>query len=117
MLPKNVWFLIFLGLLGCSNMVKVPESGVQSITVHEYKFVRDTKTDADSFVISNSGQIRKLLRLINSSRKELVKFFPSHQLRIQYRDTIRTVVISNDLCKIDGVSYRMRNSANNYLKN
>lgn len=89
----------------------LPEKGIINISV----YVNETVPIADSFNISDKEQIAELMNLINSGEKETIKFFASHSLQIQYEDTVRTIVVLNDLCKIDGISYRMRDNVNKYL--
>ncbi len=100
-----------LGVLACSDSERLQPKGVEYIIV----YVNQTFPNADSFIISDKTQITGLIDLINSRKREPIKFFASHSLQIQYEDTVRTVVVLNDLCKIDGISYRMKDNVSKYL--
>ena len=89
-------YILAFGISGCEkNSLIIDNENVSSITVVSVN-------NADTFVVKNAAQITQIIKCLNHSNQEFVKFIPNYQLQIKYKDEVLPV-------SINGSSISMRN--------
>ena len=98
---RKILCLIFLLSLEACSVLSLKENSIESIVIEERKTGSRIK-------IIDQSQISHLLKVINSSRKEFGIFKGNYIITILYRNKeIKTILIEDDMLKIDGITYRM----------
>ncbi len=113
--------ILFIALLGCKSTKLIEDKNVVAINMQINALRREGETtllqrDIKPVSITDQNTISDILKMINKSRKEIVKFYPEYSLNICYRDDTVAVLVNGIHCKINGISYRMSDKLERYLQ-
>lgn len=94
--------LFAMVFLGCqSNAIKMDD--VKSI-----KIIDNQHKQLDTVTITDMEQIRELVSVLESGKREPVKFLADYRLELSFTDSTVTLLVKDNLLNNQGITYRLK---------